>query len=442
MKVPKQSANSSTNNDADQIFDSTVKIDSALKQQVIDIDNLFCEQRHQFSSLWHTPLCHNDTDDKCEGEDKPKSRLKFSDYSTRFAHAPHHAVSMWIADMDTAPPKHVADAISAFVTSHYGYQSIDIGEIVAKRYAKHHAVVASHMVVSTVSVMAAVDTALKVCTNQGDKVMILSPTYGPLRERIAAQGLEVVNINDAAIDGSELSISELNPDCTAFVLCHPNNPTGTTLREELQHDIARFCSAHNITLIVDEVHSEFGFVDADTNAQIEPPSDINPFAINDRPAQQHIIRINSAGKAFNLSAIPAASYAIISNDELRRKFAREIDNCHLEASPIAKIALIAAYEKADDWLAFVLKAIAFNRQYAKALMKIISPTTPFTLGNAGYFLWLNLNQRFPNDMFVQTCQRGVIGVDGANFNAPGHLRLNLACHPNAIKIALLRLFTD
>ncbi|ANB27187.1 hypothetical protein A6F57_19580 [Alteromonas stellipolaris] len=241
------------------------------------------------------------------------------------------------------------------------------------------------------------------------------------------------------------------------MLCHPNNPTGTVLSEPLQHEIARFCETHNITLILDEVHSEFGFVDTETTANNSAANTksntkntahhgnntcaIKPFAIDSQFAQDTIIRINSAGKAFNLSAIPAASYAIIANDELRDKFAREIDSCHLEASPVAKVALIAAYEKADDWLACVLKAIAFNRQYAQALINVLSPTTPYTLGEAGYFLWLNLNQRFVNDTFIEVCKRGVIGVDGASFNAPGYLRLNLACHPSTIKTALLRLFS-
>ena len=443
---------------ADKLADSSVDINAALKQQVADIDNLFSAQLSQFSSLWYTPLGCGDIEvntnvNDGDGETNARSRLKFSSLSTRFPHAPEHAVSMWIADMDTAPSKYIAHAISAFVSSHYGYQSCDIGDVVAARYAKQGAVIAANSVVSTASVMAAVDTALKVCTTKGDKVMVLSPTYGPLRERIAAQGLNLVDISIEDISftetGSEKKITALlDADCSAFVLCHPNNPTGTVLSETHQHDIARFCDAHNITLILDEVHSEFGFIDADAtvdasyNTNTNKACAIRPFAINIPFAQDMIIRINSAGKAYNLSAIPAASYAIIANDALQAKFAKEIDSCHLEATPVAKVALIAAYEQADDWLALVLKAIAFNRQYAKALMNVLSPTTPFTLGEAGYFLWLNLNQNFPQNTFVEVCKRGVIGVDGASFNAPGYLRLNLACHPSTIKTALLRLFSD
>jgi cystathionine beta-lyase len=434
--------------DPDQLADSSVDINAALKQQVADIDNLFSAQLSQFSSLWHTPLGCGDIEvntnvNDGDGETNARSRLKFSSLSTRFPNAPEHTVSMWIADMDTAPSKHIAHAISAFVSSHYGYQSCDIGDVVAARYAKQGAVIAANSVVSTASVMAAVDTALKVCTTKGDKVMVLSPTYGPLRERIAAQGLNLVDVSFEDIGftetGSEKKITALlDADCSAFVLCHPNNPTGTVLSETHQHDIARFCETHNITLILDEVHSEFGFIDADatvdasSNTNTNKACAIRPFAINIPFAQDMIIRINSAGKAYNLSAIPAASYAIIANDALRAKFAKEIDSCHLEATPVAKVALIAAYEKADDWLALVLKAIAFNRQYAKALMNVLSPTTSFTLGDAGYFLWLNLNERFLQNTFL----------DGASFNAPGYLRLNLACHPSAIKTALLRLFSD
>ncbi|MDO6565816.1 aminotransferase class I/II-fold pyridoxal phosphate-dependent enzyme [Alteromonas sp. 1_MG-2023] len=463
MKASKRCSEAAT----DESFASN----TAVREQVAEIDNLFSAQLHQFSTLWNTPLHfnknhdenagkkHDEIDGEIDGDNtyeiqrqnNDTSRLKFSSISSRFPHASENAVSMWIADMDTAPSKHIARAISTFVSSQYGYQSVNIGDVVSARYAKQNTIIASDSVVGTASVMAAVDTALKVCTRAGDKVMVLSPTYGPLRERIKAQGLEIVDIGDtnkADVEQSLMSVSQLNSNCTAFVLCHPNNPTGTVLSEQLQSDIADFCETHNITLILDEVHSEFGFIDAsassnnaDTSITVVEPKAIRPFAIGNKTAQRTIIRINSAGKAFNLSAIPGASYAIIADENLRNRFAREIDNCHLEASPVAKIALIAAYENADDWLAIVLKAIAFNRQYTEALMNVLSPTTPFTLGDAGYFLWVNLKQRFSNNMFEIACKRGVIGVDGASFNAPGYLRLNLACHPSAIKAALLRLFT-
>lgn len=414
---------------------------------VDDIDSQFQGRFKAYSGLWDDSRVPEALDPNVGSASQPSNghdnttRLKYSGLSSRFPHAPQNAISMWIADMDVPPLSAISEAISAFALSHYGYQDIDISNAVTQRYAKQGLTISPQSVISCASVMSAVDIALSVSCNKGDKVMVLSPTYGPLRERIHAQHLHIVDVpitagSDYGDSFGAINLQHLDPDCSAFVLCHPNNPTGTVISDAMQRHISAFCLQHNIVLIIDEVHSEFGFSDAHC------PKPISPFAMHDIIVQNNIIRINGAAKAFNLSALPGASFATISNVALRKKFAQEVDARHLEASPIAKVALVTAYERGDEWLNTVRNAISVNRQYTKALIAVLCPSAPYTLGEAGYFLWLNLTNIFPNETFKHVCEKGVIGVDGAQFNAPHHVRLNLACHPSLIKIALLRLFNN
>lgn len=418
-----------------------------------------------------------------EGKSAYARRLKY-DLGNRFPYAASDSIAMWIADMDTHPSPHIAEGCSRFLTNNFGYQTIEIGPSVSQWWAGQGVSVSSTSVISIASVISGVDIALSLLTQPGDNVMLLSPTYGPLLERIVSQKLTVTEIPlltlaRAKRDDIKQSLTLLQPDAKVLVVCHPNNPTGTVLPTETQQAIASFCDTHDITIISDEVHSEFGYLDS------APSQPIAPFAYgpkgHDSVSQrdscwrsngecpqngdngsgclehqhhsggcpEHVknsgclkngIHFNSVSKAFNLAAIPGASYAVIENKALRQRFEQAVNRRHLEASPLSQVALQEAYEHGLPWLNKVREAIHINRQYTHAIMQALPCEVPYSMGEAGYFLWLDLRSQFKGDIFKATCERGVIGVDGSQFNAPGFIRLNLACHPGVIAKALKRLF--
>ena len=129
--------------------------------------------------------------------------------------------------------------------------------------------------------------------------------------------------------------------------------------------------------------------------------------------------------------------------------------------------MIAAYEKGSTWLDSVKSALSFNRKLVVRFFEHNGLSVNYTMGSAGYFLWLDLST-FPSHLTqpnsiasvdeaplsgasrqplkyspvttVEGCiERGVIGNDGATFGSPHHIRLNLACHPAVVETALQRL---
>lgn len=419
-------------------------------------------------------------------------------------------IAMWIADMDIPPCDNIISAVTQNLRSTYGYQSLDIGEAVAKRFERSaprysRFEVSSSDVVDVASVIGAIDVALRTFCKAGQKVMVLTPTYSPITETVENNDLKPVYIpvgqsaytieekftdvasshtcNHQSINNSftDIALNALDKSAAAFVICHPNNPTGTVLSARAQRKIVDFCANHNILLITDEVHSEFAF-----NSHNEPTlipifgceldsAGLNEEEINkrDKPIGKNIvpaprsIHINSASKAFNLASIPGASYAIVKDKKTRERFAQAINERHLNASNLGKVALIAAYEKGSTWLDGVKGALAFNRKLVVRFFKHYGINVNYTMGSAGYFLWLDL-ATFPSKISqpmvsvstekeslgkesdqilryspvasVEQCiERGVVGNDGTPFGAPNHIRLNLACHPAVIETALQRL---
>lgn len=234
-------------------------------------------------------------------------------------------------------------------------------------------------------------------------------------------------------------------------------------------------------MITDEVHSEFAF-----NSHNEPTlipifgCELDSAGLSeaekseqDKPIDENIghtpriIHLNSVSKAFNLASVPGASYAVIKDQRTRDKFSQAISARHLNASNLGKVALIAAYENGSTWLDTVKSALAFNRKLVVRFFKHYGINVSYTLGRAGYFLWLDLASfplkisqpmvsvetakdsmgkesdqilRYSPVASVEQCiERGVVGNDGAPFGAPNHIRLNLACHPAVIETALQRL---
>lgn len=396
------------------------------------------EKAKCLTSMWqHQPL-----------DKKGSSRLKFSALSARFPAAPDDALAMWIADMDVAPPAFTFEAINAAMSASYGYQDIDIRGLVSRWYNKVHANIGCRLdpdnVVDVASTIAAVNIALRTLCEQKAKVMVLTPTYGPLIEAITQNGMNAIFVP------FEKALETLTPDISACVLCHPNNPNGAIVAAQMQADIIGYCEKHDILLVVDEVHSEFGFVDG-------APSSISWFGAEAGKAMSDaIIHINSTVKAFNLAGIPGASYAVIADAKKRRIFSDAVNARHLAATPLSKVALNAVYEDGEPWLALVREAIGFNRQLVVEYLRYYGIKASVDMGQAGFFLWVCLvfpsscndqsqneqnQKRFnPATSFDECIVRGVVGSDGSQFGAPGYIRLNLACHPSVIECALNRLF--
>ena len=335
--------------------------------------------------------------------------------------------------------------------------------------------------------------------------MVLTPTYPPLTETIHNNGLTPVSIpviqnarqiqtklsEVAATKGSDKSRQEdvegsystidtsaFDSAAVAFVICHPNNPTGTVLSAEEQRVIMSFCAKNDILMITDEVHSEFAFNSSNEptlipmfGAEVSNKSKGRQESLNGGNIHTHqlprIIHINSVSKAFNLASIPGASYAVIKDKTIRETFAQAINSRHLNASNLGKVALIAAYEKGSTWLDSVKSALSFNRKLVVRFFEHYGLSVNYTMGSAGYFLWLDLST-FPSHLTqpnsiasvdeaplgdacrqplkyspvttVEGCiERGAIGNDGETFGSPHHIRLNLACHPTVVETALPRL---
>jgi alanine-synthesizing transaminase len=97
--------------------------------------------------------------------------------------------------------------------------------------------------------------------NPGDEVLVPEPSY-PLFEFLAdLQDVKLVPYPLIYDHGWQIDFPSIHKAVTdrtrAVVVVHPNNPTGSYVSETERSALNKFCRAHNLSLIVDEVFLDY-----------------------------------------------------------------------------------------------------------------------------------------------------------------------------------------
>lgn len=331
---------------------------------------------------------------------------------------------LWIADMDIPPSGNITDAVSQYIKDDtFGYVDIDISESVREWYKRRDAELSADWVVPLHSVVSGASTAVRTFTSPGDKVMVFAPTYGPLYNAVVGSERRPVVIDWA---NGNIDEKRLDPAAKVLLMCHPNNPDGIVLGSQQLTMLSEFCEKHDILIVVDEVHADLVFEGPPLPAWFD--------------LSKHSITLNSAAKSFNLSGLPASSYAIIPDSDIRKRFRRVIDRTHLGSGPVARVALNEAYQHGSAWFEQALSQLSENRTLLKSLFAQLLPEIPVTIGNATYFAWLNLN-KYGDEQEIQRRldDIGVVLSPGSEFQFPGYFRLNFAVSQELLHKAVDRL---
>lgn len=104
--------------------------------------------------------------------------------------------------------------------------------------------------------------ALMACANEGDEALVVEPFYTNYLAFAAMAGVRLVPLRSRGEDGFHLPPAAewaraLTPRTKLFLLCNPNNPTGTVYRADEVEAVAAFCREHRLFLVADEVYREF-----------------------------------------------------------------------------------------------------------------------------------------------------------------------------------------
>ena len=132
---------------------------------------------------------------------------------------------------------------------------------VAAYYAQDHEVVDSNSVYLTTSTSEAYSYLFRLLCDPQDEVLVPAPSY-PLFDFLAdLQDVRLVRYPLEYAQGWLIDFKSLATAITsrtrAILLVHPNNPTGSYIRQEEANRLNQLCREHNLALIVDEVFLDY-----------------------------------------------------------------------------------------------------------------------------------------------------------------------------------------
>jgi len=165
------------------------------------------------------------------------------------------------------PPHLVEAVVRALREGHNGYLPspgiLEAREAVAADYAARGVAVSPERVVITTGTSEGIDLALNALADEGDEVLVPSPTY-PLYTAVLAS----INARPCyyRTDPDHEWLPDLEhlrtlvtPRTRVLVIIDPNNPTGAVYPPAVRRALIEFAERHGLTIVADEVYADTAF---------------------------------------------------------------------------------------------------------------------------------------------------------------------------------------
>ena len=372
-------------------------------------------------------------------ERKGTYSLKWDALDKRFGNA--DLISMWVADMEIKAPKEVIEALKERCEHGvFGYSYVSdeyYNSVIKWLKEKHNYEIKKEWLRFTNGVVTAIYCFVNIFTKVDDAVLILTPVYYPFHNAVKDNNRKLITCDLKNTDGyftidyEEVEKKIVENKVKLFIQCSPHNPAGRVWKEEELAKILEICKKHNVLVISDEIHQ-----DITMKGYKHIPSAI---VANGKYAD-NLITVSAASKTFNLAGL-IHSNIIISNDELRKKYDKEIKKINqTEINILGMLATQVAYEKGSEWLENVKEIIEDNFNYLKTELNKHIPEITITNLEGTYLVFLDLRKIIPIDKVKEFIQdKCNLAIDfgewfGASFK--GFIRINLATDPEIVKKAV------
>jgi cysteine-S-conjugate beta-lyase len=351
---------------------------------------------------------------------------------------------MWVADMDFPVPAPVVEALKARAEHGiFGYTAPTASyfdAVVSWMKRKQGWDVQADWIVTCPGIVPALNFLVQTFVSPGDKVIVQRPVYYPFMHAVSNHGATLV-VNSLTFDagGYQMDFADLeekasDPDVRMMILCSPHNPVGRIWRRKELARVADICVRNNVLLVSDEIHADL----------IMPGERFTPLGALSADLWENAIICTAPSKTFNIAGLHTSNI-IIPNPELRRRFRAKLNHNGLFGSnPFGLVALEAAYNEGEEWLAQVLEYINANYRFLEEFCQTCLPKIHVMPLEATYLAWLDcralkLNRDSLDALFFDEARLYLDSGHWFGQEGEGFQRINLACPRSVLEKALTRL---
>lgn len=342
---------------------------------------------------------------------------------------------MWVADMEFEASEGIRNRLFRRVEEGvYGYELLSEKYYEAVRhwlFFRHQYKVEKESVVYCANTMVGLSTVVQTLTKPGDEVLTLTPAYGNFFHTIEGCGHRVIESELVLKDNRftfclEDMEKRVSSRTKVFLLCNPQNPTGTVWTKEELKRLCGFCQKHRLIILSDEIHYDLIFGAEHTMmARVSEASGIDT------------ITLTAPGKTFNVAGIQSASM-IINNMDIRQEVQRTMKSLSYPFEhAFAEAVTIGAYLESEEWLEEMLAYIGENRRIFQNFVKKYLPVLQMADSRATYLMWVDCSKMGlpPEELYAFWRNKcGVVINEGREFrgNADNFVRFNVACQRNRL----------
>jgi len=351
-------------------------------------------------------------------------------------------IPLWVADMDFAAPPPVIAALRQRIDHGvFGYNqpTRSQGDAVVTYLArKFDWTIDPEWLVWLPGLVSGLNVACRAVGVAGNAVFTATPIYPPFLSAPKFAGRRVASaplVRDSAgwlWDFPTVDAVLKTSQAKLFLLCHPHNPTGRVWNEDELWQIALLAEKHNLVVCSDEIHN--GLI-------LSPSRQHRLFATLSPEMAARTITLMAPSKTFNIPGLGCA-FAIIPDSRLRNGFRDAMHGIVPHVNALGLVATEAALTLCDDWHDDLLDYLRGNLRAVERAVAAV-PGLDMRPVEATYLAWIDARE-FAADAGIENPARwfeqcGVGLSDGADFGAPGFVRLNFGTRRTLLDEALARL---
>ena len=344
-------------------------------------------------------------------------------------------IPLWVADMDFRSPPAIIRALHDRVDHGvFGYtsppESLAVAVIDALQ-AEFGWQVQEDWITWLPGLVTGLNIACRAVGTPDDEVISFTPVYPPFMSAPPLSGRKLVPV-PLLLQGGRwgLDLEALERAVTArtrlLLLCSPHNPVGRVWTWQELSDLAEFARRHELVICSDDIHA--GLV-LDQAVRHIPIATLSP------ETDKRTITLLAPSKTFNVPGL-GCSFAVISDDTLRRAFRKAMGRIVPHVNLLGYTAAEAAYRHGEGWRQELLGYLRGNRDLVAQEVGTM-PGLSVAHVEATYLSWIDLRERGIADP-VRFFEEAGVGLSGGeDFGLPGFVRLNFGC-PRALLAEALR----
>ena len=346
-------------------------------------------------------------------------------------------IPLWVADMDFRSPPAVIAALHERVEHGvfgYTHPPESLIEATVEHLQRDFAwQVQPEWLVWLPGLVCGLNVLCRAVGSAGDEVLTFTPVYPPFMSAPTQSQRTTLKVPLQLVAGrwvADLEALEraITPRTKLLLLCSPHNPVGRAWSREELLQFAAVAERHDLIIGSDEIHA--GLI-LDRGIRHLPIATLSP------EIARRTITLLAPSKSYNIPGL-GCSFAVISDPALRKAFIRAAGRIVPHVNTLGYTASEAAYRHGEEWRQALLAYLRGNRDLVEREAGAM-PGLAITHVEATYLAWIDARATGIENPARFFEEAGVGLSDGADFAAPGFVRLNFGCPRSMLHEGLRRM---